>query len=62
MDTRLVSTVLAANMAATQNSAQVAILKKSHEMEMELVNMLTQSTAAQAPAPAGQGLKVDRTA
>jgi hypothetical protein len=48
-------------MGATQQSAAMAIMKKNHEMEMSLVNMVAE-IAKSAPAPAGQGLVVDRRA
>ncbi|MCP8882634.1 hypothetical protein NIM87_03920 [Devosia sp. XJ19-1] len=44
----------------TQNSVQVAVFKKAHEMEANLLNSLMQ-TALSAPPP-GQGLKVDKQA
>lgn len=46
--------------ARTQFSAQIAIVKKNHEMEMALVNMVDQ-VARSAPPP-GQGTKVDKLA
>ena len=52
------SQLLAMRMAGTQQAAQMAIIKKNHEMEMGLVNMLAKS----APAPSGQGLVVDKRA
>jgi hypothetical protein len=53
--------LLSMRMAGTQQAAQMAILKKNHEMEMSLVNMLA-DVAKSAPAPAGQGLVVDKRA
>ena len=46
--------------ARTQFSAQIAIVKKNHEMEMALVNMVDQ--IARAAPPPGQGTKVDKLA
>jgi hypothetical protein len=46
-------------MAGTQQAAQMAMVKKNHEMEMSLVNMIAE-VAKSAPAPAGQGLVVDK--
>ena len=46
--------------ARTQFSAQIAIVKKNHEMEMALINMVDQ--VARAAPPPGQGTKVDKLA
>ena len=53
--------LMAMRMAGTQQAAQMAIIKKNHEMEMGLVNMLAE-VARSAPAPSGQGLVVDKRA
>ena len=53
--------LVAMRMAGTQQAAQMAMLKKSHEMEMSLVNMIAE-VAKSAPAPSGQGLVVDNRA
>ena len=53
--------LLAMRMGATQQVAQIAIMKKAHEMDMALVNMVAE-VAKSAPAPAGQGLVVDKRA
>jgi hypothetical protein len=55
-----VASVLASRTAATQNTIQLAILKKDHEMEMSLVNMVDQ--LVRAAVPEGQGAKVDKIA
>lgn len=55
------SQLIALRMAGTQQAAQIAIMKKNHEMEMSLVSMLAEVAKA-APPPAGQGLVVDRRA
>ena len=60
MDIDPVASVLAARTAGTQGAIQLAVLKKNHEMEMQLVNMVDQQVRA-AP-PAGQGSKVDKVA
>jgi hypothetical protein len=60
MDTDLSMNLLAARSAMTQHSVQIAVVKKAHEMQTELIEMLMQSTVS-AP-PAGQGLKVDKQA
>ena len=60
MDIDPVTSVLAARTAATQNTIQLAVLKRNHEMEMSLLQMVDQQVRA-AP-PAGQGTKVDKVA
>ena len=60
MNTDLSMQMLAMNTMATQNSVQIAVLKKSHEMQSDLLNTLMQ-TALSAPPP-GQGLRVDKQA
>jgi len=60
MNTDLSTQMLAMNSASTQNSIQIAVFKKQHDMQTELLNTLTQS--ALAPAPAGQGVKIDKQA
>lgn len=61
MDIDPVASVLAARSAGTLNGVQLAVLKKNHEMDMQLVNMVDQQVRS-APAPAGQGTKVDKVA
>lgn len=51
--------LIAMRMAGTQQAAQMAIIKKNHEMEMGLVDMIAQVAKS---APAGQGLVVDKRA
>jgi hypothetical protein len=60
LDTDLTMQMLSARTAATSNSMQVAIVKKAHEMQTELLETLMQ-TALSAPPP-GQGLKIDKLA
>jgi len=60
MDIDPVASVLAARTAGTQNTIQLAVLKKNHEMEMSLITMVDQLVRA-APA-AGQGTKIDKIA
>jgi Putative motility protein len=60
VNTDLAMQMLAMNTIATQNSVQIAVLKKSHEMQSDLLNTLMQT--ALSPPPPGQGLKVDRQA
>jgi len=44
-----------------QQLIQIAIVKKAHEMEMTLVDMLDQAVRS-APAPAGTGTIIDKRA
>ena len=60
MNMDLTSQLLAARSASTQQSIAMAVLKKSHEMEMSLIQMVD-AVARSAPPP-GQGMKVDKTA
>ncbi len=60
MDTDLSMALVAARTAATQQSAVIAIVKKNHEMQMALVQMIDE-TARAAPPP-GQGKVVDKVA
>lgn len=60
MNTDLSMQMIAMNAMATQNSVQVAVFKKAHEMQSELLTTLMQ-TALSAPPP-GQGLKIDKLA
>jgi hypothetical protein len=60
MDIDPVASVLAARTAGTQSAISLAVLKKNHEMDMQLINMIDQQVRA-AP-PAGQGTKVDKIA
>lgn len=60
MNTDLASSLMTARTAQTQHSVQVAIVKKQHDMQTQLLDMLLQP--AQAALPAGQGAQVDKTA
>jgi hypothetical protein len=57
----LSQSIMAAKQSAVQQSAAIKIMKKSHEMQMSIINMID-SVARSAPAPDGQGLTVDKTA
>lgn len=61
MDMNLVTNVLATKQAATQQVAQFKIIKKQHDMQMDLISMLTE-VAKSAPVPNGQGTIVDKSA
>ncbi len=56
----LANSVMAAKQTATLQSAQIKIMKKQNEMQMMLVNMLSEA-ASSAPLPAGQGTIVDKS-
>ncbi len=60
MNTDLAMQMVSMKSAATQNSVQIAVLKKAHEMQQNLLDTLMQ-TALSAPPP-GQGLSVDKRA
>ena len=60
MDTDLTSLLLAARSTGTQQSIAIAVLKKQHEMDMSLIQMVDQT--ARAVPPPGQGTKVDKLA
>ena len=61
MDMDVTTQLLAMRAGATQQAAQMAMVKKNHEMEMQLVNMVAEAVRS-APAPTGQGLVVDKRA
>lgn len=46
--------------AKTQGQAQMAIVKKQHEMEMSLIAMIDE--VVRSAPPRGQGTQVDKTA
>jgi hypothetical protein len=60
METDLASMLVSARTAATQQVAMMKILKKSHEMQMQLIEMV--SEVARSAPPAGQGRVVDKLA
>jgi len=60
MDTDLASSLMAARTAQTHQSVQIAIVKKQHDMQTQLLDMLLQP--AQAVLPPGQGTAVDKSA
>jgi len=61
METDLASQMTALQGNRAQFSAQIAIVKKNHEMDMAAIQMVDE-VARSAPPPAGQGTKVDKTA
>ena len=63
MDIDPVATVLASRSAGTASAIQLAVLKKNHDMDMQMAAMVDQQVqSAPAPAPVGQGTKVDKIA
>lgn len=60
METDLATSLVMAQSTATRFSAQVAIVKANHEMELALVQMVDE-VARPAP-PLGQGTKIDKLA
>jgi hypothetical protein len=60
MDADLASMLVSARATATQQAAMIKIIKKNHEMQMQLVETVS-DTARPAPPP-GQGRLVDRLA
>ncbi len=60
MDTDLATSLTMARSTATQFSAQVAVIRKAHEMDLALLRAVDQ-TARPTPPP-GQGGNVDKTA
>jgi hypothetical protein len=58
MDTDLAMQMVTMQTAATRGSVQMAVLKKTHDLEATLLNTLLQPAAP----PPGQGIKVDKQA
>jgi hypothetical protein len=52
--------MLTMNSAKLQSSMQIAVFKKAHEMQAELLDTLMQS--ALSPPPPGQGIRIDKLA
>lgn len=53
--------MVAAKQGQTQHLMQIAMVKKQHEMEMSLINMLTEAVE-NAPRPDGTGTLVNKSA
>ena len=60
MNTDLSTQIMQMNSTKLQNSMQIAVFKKAHEMQTDLLETLMQK-ALSAPPP-GQGVKVDKLA
>jgi hypothetical protein len=55
--------LLAIQQSGTRELAQVAVMRKQHEMDMAVVDMIDEVTSkAPPPAPPGTGLVVDKHA
>lgn len=57
----LVSMAQSLQLGKTQFMAEIAVLKKSHEMDAALIDMIAK-VADSAPPPSGQGRIVDKRA
>ena len=60
MNSDLSMQMMQMNSVKLQNSVQIAVFKKAHDMQTDLLETLMQ-TALSAPPP-GQGVKVDKLA
>lgn len=60
MGTDLSTQLVAAQSSRTQFSAQIAVIRQNHDMEMATVAMVDE--VARAAPPPGQGTKVDKLA
>jgi hypothetical protein len=60
MESDLSAALIAARTATTSQSAQLAIVKKNHDMEQALIQMVDE--VARAVPPPGQGKSVDKLA
>ena len=60
MNTDLSTQMMQMNSVKLQSSVQIAVFKKAHEMQTDLINTLIQ--VSQSAPPPGQGSKVDKTA
>jgi hypothetical protein len=61
MNMNLVSMAQSLQLGKTQFMAEIAILKKSHEMDAALIDLIAK-VADSAPPPSGQGRIVDKRA
>lgn len=62
MDTNLVGQIMGAHAASTHTQLQTIMLKKEHEMDQMMVNMLDSATKSGPPPTPGTGVKVDKSA
>jgi hypothetical protein len=60
MNTDLSTQLMQMNSMKLQNSVQIAVFKKSQDMQADLINTLIE--VSQSAPPPGQGAKVDKLA
>jgi hypothetical protein len=60
MNTDLSMQMMQMNSTKLQNSVQIAVFKKAHEMQTDLMQTLMQ--VSQSAPPPGQGVRVDKLA
>jgi hypothetical protein len=60
MGVDVLSQMMSLQAMRTQGLVDIAVLKRSHEMQMQLLQMLDE--AVRAPPPPGTGGRVDKTA
>lgn len=60
MDMDLVTSLLAMRQTMTRDTISMSVIKKQHELDMSLVDMIAE--AIQSTPPPGQGGRVDKTA
>lgn len=60
MNSDLSMQMMAMNSSKLQNSVQIAVFKKAHDMQSELLTNLMQS--ALSTPPPGQGTRIDKLA
>lgn len=61
MSMDIAAQAVALKQAQTQQLAQIKMMKAANDMQKQLIEMID-SVARSAPAPDGQGSKVDKTA
>jgi hypothetical protein len=60
MDLTLLTSLLGARQSATRDAMALSMVKKQHEMELNMIEMLTE--VAQSAPPPGQGTHLDTLA
>ena len=55
------ATMIAMKQAGTQQSIQIAVMRKQHQMQQQVLQLIDDVTS-KAPAPTGTGRIVDRQA